>query len=166
MAPQADPVSGTFAVRVGLSDPPEPMRLGATVTGQVQLGAAAGFSIPASALTQADRQPAVWIVDPASGTVSLRNVEVARHDLAAALVTQGLETGDIVVTAGVQGFDVRTRRSACSESTLMSGFNLSAWALRQRSLVIYLMIAVDVRRRSFLFATGSKRGSLPSPSRR
>lgn len=102
VAPQADPVSGTFQVRVGLSDPPEPMRLGATVTGRVQLGAAGGFSIPASALTQADRQPAVWIVDPASGIVSLRNVEVARHDLAAALVTQGLETGDIVVTAGVQ----------------------------------------------------------------
>ncbi|HEY9346810.1 MAG TPA: efflux RND transporter periplasmic adaptor subunit [Inquilinus sp.] len=102
VAPQADPVTGTFQVRVGLSDPPEPMRLGATLTGRVQLGAAGGFSIPASALTRADRQPAVWIVDPASGRVSLRNVELARHDIATALVTQGLENGDVVVTAGVQ----------------------------------------------------------------
>ena len=57
---------------------------------------------PASALTRADGQAAVWIVDPASETVALRNIEVLRHDPARVVVAQGLETGDIVVTAGVQ----------------------------------------------------------------
>ena len=39
VAPQADPVTRTFEVKVGLTDPPEAMRLGATVTGRLDLEA-------------------------------------------------------------------------------------------------------------------------------
>ena len=102
VAPQADPVTRTFRVRVGLDDPPEAMRLGSTVTGTVKLEGAAGISIPASALTRAEGQPAVWIVDPVASTVSLHPIDVERYDLARVIVAQGLETGDVVVTAGVQ----------------------------------------------------------------
>jgi RND family efflux transporter MFP subunit len=102
VAPRADAVTGTFEVKVGLADPPAAMRLGSTVTGRMQVGGAGGIEVPASALTQADGQAAVWVVDPASETVSLRNIEVLRHDPARVLVAQGLETGDVVVTAGVQ----------------------------------------------------------------
>ena len=102
VAPRADPATGTFEVRVGLADPPAAMRLGSTVTGRMQVGAAAGIEIPASALTRAEGQPAVWVVDPASATVALRNVEVARHDPASVVVARGLAPGEIVVTAGVQ----------------------------------------------------------------
>ena len=49
-----------------------------------------------------DRRPAVWVVDPKSLTVSLRNVEVARNDPATVVVSEGLDTGEIVVTAGIQ----------------------------------------------------------------
>ena len=102
VAPQADPVTRTFVVKVGLADPPEAMRLGATVSGHLQLNAEAVIEIPASALTRVDRQPAVWVVDPLSKTVSLRNVDVARFDPAKVAISQGLDTGEIVVTAGVQ----------------------------------------------------------------
>lgn len=102
VAPEADPVTRTFEVKVGLADPPEAMRLGATVTGRLVLDARAVIEIPASALTRADRAPAVWIVDPGSATVALRNVEVVRFDPAKVVVAGGLEVGDIVVTAGVQ----------------------------------------------------------------
>jgi multidrug efflux pump subunit AcrA (membrane-fusion protein) len=61
-----------------------------------------GIEIPASALTRAERQPAVWVVDPATETVDLRNIELARHDPTRVIVAEGLQTGDIVVTAGVQ----------------------------------------------------------------
>ena len=100
--PQADPVTRTFRVRLSLIDHPEAMRLGATVTGRLQLEGGEGISIPASALTSIDRQPAVWVVDPANLTVSLRNVEVQRFDPGSAVISQGLEPGDVVVTAGVQ----------------------------------------------------------------
>jgi membrane fusion protein, multidrug efflux system len=102
VSPQADPVTRTFQVRLSLIDHPEAMRLGATVTGRLQLEGGAGISIPASALTSIDRQPAVWIVDPANLTVALRNVEVQRFDPATAVISQGLAPGDVVVTAGVQ----------------------------------------------------------------
>jgi RND family efflux transporter MFP subunit len=102
VAPRADPVTGTFEVRVGLADPPAAMRLGSTVTGRMEVGLASGIEIPAAALTRADRQPAVWVVDPATETVALRNIEVLRYDPARVIVAQGLTAGDVVVTAGVQ----------------------------------------------------------------
>lgn len=102
VAPQADPVTRTFKVRIGLNNPPTAMRLGSTVTGSVQLGAGPGIEIPASALTATNQRPAVWILDPATNTVSLRNIEVLRYNLDRVAVADGLQSGDIVVTAGVQ----------------------------------------------------------------
>ena len=102
VAPQADPVTRTFRVRVGLDNPPEAMRLGSTVTGTITQEGAAAIAIPASALTRAQGQPAVWIVDPKANTVSLRPINVASYDLAQVIVGQGLEPGNVVVTAGAQ----------------------------------------------------------------
>ncbi len=102
IAPQADSATRTFQVKVGIADPPEAMRLGATVVGRFRLSAPPGVEVPASALTETDGRPAVWVVDPHSKTVSLRNVEVLRYDPATVVISQGLETGALVVTAGVQ----------------------------------------------------------------
>ncbi len=102
VAPQADPVTRTFEVKVGLTDPPAAMRLGATVIGRVQFDTTPTIEIPASALTELAQQPAVWVVDPSSLTVSLRKVDVLRHNPATVALSSGLETGDIVVTAGAQ----------------------------------------------------------------
>jgi membrane fusion protein, multidrug efflux system len=102
VAPQADPVTRTFRVRVGLDNPPEAMRLGSTVTGTITQEGGAQIAIPASALTRQQGQPAVWIVDSKASTVSLHPVDVASYDLAQVVVAQGLEPGDVVVTAGVQ----------------------------------------------------------------
>jgi membrane fusion protein, multidrug efflux system len=102
VAPQADATTRTWQVKVGIIDPPQGMELGATVTGRIKLSAPPGVEIPASALTEANGRPAVWIVDPHSKMVSLREVDVLRHDPATVVISQGLETGDLVVTAGVQ----------------------------------------------------------------
>jgi RND family efflux transporter MFP subunit len=102
ISPQADPVTRTFEVKVGLTDPPAAMRLGATVIGRVQLDTVPTIEIPATALTEFDHRPAVWVVDPSSLTVSMRNVDVLRHNPATLAISNGLETGEIVVTAGAQ----------------------------------------------------------------
>ena len=102
VSPRADPVTGTFRVRSGWtprrppcgSAPPSP-------AGWRSAAARRSRSRP-RALTRAQQQPAVWVVDPATQTVALRPVEVLRFDPARVLVGQGLETGEIVVTAGVQ----------------------------------------------------------------
>lgn len=102
VAPQADPVTRTFEVRVGLTDPPPAMLLGAAVNGLVDMPSTPVVDIPASALARVNQQPAVWIVDPATMTVQPRNVEVLRFDPGTVAVASGLDTGEIVVTAGVQ----------------------------------------------------------------
>jgi RND family efflux transporter MFP subunit len=102
VAPQADAATRLFRVKVGLINPPAAMRLGSTVTGSVELNSAPVIVIPASALTEFNGKPAVWLVDPSSLTVSLRNVDVLRFDPGTVVVSHGLDTGEIVVTAGVQ----------------------------------------------------------------
>ncbi|RVG73126.1 efflux RND transporter periplasmic adaptor subunit [Sinorhizobium meliloti] len=102
VSPQADHATGTFRVRIGLSDPPAAMRLGSAVTGRVELGGDQVIELPATALTEMDGRPAVWLVDPATRTVALRVIEVARYSASTVIVAQGLEDGEIVVTAGVQ----------------------------------------------------------------
>ncbi len=102
VSPRADPVTGTFAVRVRLIDPPPAMRLGSTVSGRMKLDAAAAIEIPSAALVRSNGKTAVWIVDPAAKTVSLREISVGASDALAVQVSSGLAAGDIIVTAGVQ----------------------------------------------------------------
>jgi RND family efflux transporter MFP subunit len=102
VSPQADSATRTFQVKVQITDAPEAMRLGSTVTGRIRLAAPDGVEVPASALSQSNGRPAVWVVDRLSQTVSLRTVDVGRYEAARVLIAQGLDTGDVVVTAGVQ----------------------------------------------------------------
>jgi len=102
VAPQADPTTRTFQVKVGIVDPPDTMRLGSTVTGSIKLSPPPGVEVPASALTEANGRPAVWVVDRQTQTVSLRPVNGLRYDPGKVGIAQGLQTGEIVVTAGVQ----------------------------------------------------------------
>jgi membrane fusion protein, multidrug efflux system len=100
VSPQADPTTGTYVVKVGLENPPDTMRLGATVVGSITLSPAPVVSIPGTALVQLDGKPAVWVVDPATKKVARRSVTVMRYDTSAAILSGGVRNGDIVVTAG------------------------------------------------------------------
>lgn len=102
ISPAADPATRTFQVKVAITDPPAAMRLGTVVTGRIRLAAPPGVEVPASALTRTAAGPAVWVIDPNSQTVALRDVDVARYDPATVVIAKGLKTGDRVVTAGVQ----------------------------------------------------------------
>lgn len=100
--PQADPITRTFKVRVAVNEPPPAMRLGAVVSGRMDMESARGIAVPATALTALDGAPALWIVDPATLTVKLQPVEVLRFDPGTVVISNGLDGGEIVVTAGVQ----------------------------------------------------------------
>jgi RND family efflux transporter MFP subunit len=103
VAPRADPVTGTFRVRIRLINPPAAMRLGTTVSGRINLPAAAtaAIEIPPSAVTRSDRQASVWVVDPKTGIVASRAIEIRASDPTRIEVSYGLVPGDVVVTAGV-----------------------------------------------------------------
>jgi RND family efflux transporter MFP subunit len=102
ISPRADPLTGTFRARARLTKPPAAMRLGSTVTGRLELAAAEVIEIPPSAVVRTDRQAAVWLVDPKTGTVSSRAIEIRSSDPTRVEVASGLDTGDVIVTAGVQ----------------------------------------------------------------
>jgi RND family efflux transporter MFP subunit len=117
VSPQADPVTRTFRVKVGLIDPPAEFRLGSVVTGQAVFDKTSSIiQIPAMALNREEAQPAVWVVDPKTTQVSLRKISVGHYEHDSVIVTGGLNPGDIVVTAGEQtlhpGQDVRLGTSA------------------------------------------------------
>src|SRR3981189_550010 len=101
VAPQADAATGTYVVKVALENPPDAMRLGATIVGQVKVQSEPVIQLPGTALTQSEGKPAVWGVDPPRKTVSLVPVTVGHYDTSSAVVSQGLNDGDLVVTAGV-----------------------------------------------------------------
>jgi RND family efflux transporter MFP subunit len=101
VAPQADPMTRSHQIKVGLIEWPAAMQLGATVTGRTHMRAPGGTELPATALTTAENKPAVWIVDPNNHEVSLRSVELERQDSGSIIVTGGLQAGELVVSAGV-----------------------------------------------------------------
>ena len=107
ISPQAAAQTRTYRARLKPANARQ-LPLGATATlvsSHAASGSAPAASIPASAITQANGQPAVWVVrragaDPA-GTVQLARVAVHGYRNDEALVS-GLPAGELVVTAGVQ----------------------------------------------------------------
>lgn len=98
----ADPVTRTYAVRVATIDPPAEAQLG--MTANVLFNAKADGKLvllPLSALAGTQSQPGVWIVDPKTSRVQLRNVSVGQYREDGVTITSGLEAGEVVVTAGV-----------------------------------------------------------------
>ena len=100
----ADPMSRTFAVKVAVQDAPAGlMQLGMTATVSFERPAAPVARLPATALTDRDGKPAVWVLDPAHGRAELRPVEVAGYGGDGSLIVRaGLADGEQVVTAGVR----------------------------------------------------------------
>jgi RND family efflux transporter MFP subunit len=102
IAPQADPSTRTYQVKVSLDALPSGMFLGSTVVGKVKLQESTLIEVPFSALMMAATQPAVWVIDPQTSAVHKRTIEVARYSQHSAVVASGLLSGDRIVTAGAQ----------------------------------------------------------------
>ena len=102
ISPQADPVTRNYQVKVELADPPAGMFLGATILGRLKLKAESVIEVPSSALTMIEDKPAVWVAGGKDQRVHRREIVIARHAPDSVIVTGGLESGERVVTAGVQ----------------------------------------------------------------
>jgi RND family efflux transporter MFP subunit len=107
ISPEASPQTRTYRARMKPATP-RALPLGATATLVVEYQADKGgvASLPASAITQSNGQPAVWVASrsaagKATGSVSLVPVVVHGYRNDQVLVS-GPPAGDLVVTAGVQ----------------------------------------------------------------
>jgi RND family efflux transporter MFP subunit len=102
VAPTVDVATGTIRVKIGLDSSPPAMTLGALVRGVGRIRARKVITLPPVALSAMSGNPAVWILDPKTKSVSLRNFTVDRYRTGEIIVADGLSPGDIVVTQGSQ----------------------------------------------------------------
>jgi RND family efflux transporter MFP subunit len=103
VAASADPVTRTFAVKVGL-DGKDTLALGATVSVVPKAFDRSGVQViklPTSAFRQDGNSSAVWVLDTVSMTVKLQPVVIATADGNDVVVASGLQPGMQVVSAGV-----------------------------------------------------------------
>lgn len=100
LSPSADPVTRTYPARFSVVEKPEFIGLGMTATLAFSRADRQSLAeVPLGAIFQQGKEPAVWIVDPASGTVALRPVARWRDDTA--LIASGVKDGELIATAGV-----------------------------------------------------------------
>ncbi|PCH70886.1 MAG: hypothetical protein COC12_07810 [Rhodobacteraceae bacterium] len=103
---QADAGTQTYQARISVEVPSGRTAL-AGMVGRVRITAPAlesvrKLNIPITALaTTPEGNPFVWIVDPASNALSERKVETGDLSEDKVDIIDGLEAGDIIVTAGV-----------------------------------------------------------------
>ena len=102
LSPSADPMTRTYPARFSIINPPEFIGLGMTATlGFDRPDAAPMAEVPLAAIFQRGTQPAVWVVDKATGAVELRPVIIARWRDDTAAIASGVKDGELIATAGV-----------------------------------------------------------------
>lgn len=106
IAPEADPVTRTFAVRFTLRDAKPSVRLGMTANLQLLDSTATPIArIPSNALFNQGDGLSVWVVAPDTGRLTLKRVIVERYTDQDAYVHGEIVDGDVIVIAGVQRLD-------------------------------------------------------------
>ncbi len=105
VAPNADPATRTFGVRVAVADADAQVRLGMTANVTLAGDRRKVALLPLAAIYSHDSKAQVWVVDPQSGKVNLRAVQVAAYREDGVTVTQGVSEGELVVAAGVHSLN-------------------------------------------------------------
>ena len=105
IAPQANPTTRSFEVRIALNGASANFTIGATITASQIRSDADQLVLPRSAIVDKDGSDAAWLVDPASQTVNLKTVTTAERDDGTVEITSGLSAGDRVVVAGVHSLE-------------------------------------------------------------
>lgn len=100
ISPTIDVNSGSVKVTLLIADPPPEMTLGSVVSTTAQYRSTEAVVLPARALTSENGAAAVWVVDPATLSVSRRPITMQSFDSESLIVTAGVTPGERVVTAG------------------------------------------------------------------
>ncbi|MBK1795629.1 efflux RND transporter periplasmic adaptor subunit [Devosia sp. WQ 349] len=102
IAPQADPITRAWRIKIGIETEVEAFWLGSTASAALVASSKQQLTIPASAVKFDDDKTGVWIVDEANATVHYREVVLRGAPASGrAIVSVGLQAGERVVVAGV-----------------------------------------------------------------
>ena len=102
IAPAFNTDNETVRVKVALRQTPDAMLLGSLVNGTAPMLTHKVVLLPWGALFEIAGKPAVWVIDPRSTTVSLKPITLSRYTKDRLVVGEGLQSGEMVVSAGVQ----------------------------------------------------------------
>jgi RND family efflux transporter MFP subunit len=110
LAASADTATRTFQARFTIQDADDGVVIGMTATVTVGEPASARVArLPISALYAEGRGPSVFVVDAASGRLTIKPVTVEGYDGREVLITSGVAEGDKVVALGVHKLDTSQR---------------------------------------------------------
>lgn len=103
LAPGTDSVTRTYSARISVREAdPAVLRMGLTASVFApDVEGTSAIRLPLTAIVDQKGQRQVWVVDPKTSLVALRNVVLGSPQDDAVLVTGGLAGGETVVTAGV-----------------------------------------------------------------
>ena len=142
----ADPLTRTFEARYVLDGAAASAPLGATVTVYLNDSEQAGaLAVPLGAIDDEGHGPGVWLLDRKVLLRSVPSGQFVRFDGERAIVRGGIQMGDPIIAVGGhflhEGQQVHIVEAARRESD-MSQFNLSALAVRERSITLFLIVAI------------------------
>ena len=125
LAPMADAMTRTYAARFTITERPALVAMGMTATLTLERGTQEQVAeVPLTAIFQQGTGPAVWVVDKASGTLSLRPVTIARWRDDSALISAGLDLvhadRDDQVAIGEAGQRVKPQGRAVSADSAVA----------------------------------------------
>lgn len=101
ISPALDTSTGTIRVKLSLEDVPG-LSLGSPVVATGRYKPVTTIELPWSAMASKSGNPAVWVVDPKTHAVSLRQVDVGDYATKRFSVKSGVSEGEIVVTDGTK----------------------------------------------------------------
>jgi RND family efflux transporter MFP subunit len=99
LAAAADPATRTYAARIAIKNPDNAMQLGMSATVEIQPQGGQVIRLPMAAVASRDNHALVWKVDNA-GNVHEAPITVGEMEGNMIRIESGLQSGDIVVTAG------------------------------------------------------------------
>jgi RND family efflux transporter MFP subunit len=100
VSPAVDTKGSTVRVKVAIQNPAPAMPLGSAVAGTGKFRPVAQIILPWAALMAMGSKPAIWTVDPANNTASLKVVTIGGYEAGAVIIKEGLEPGERVVIDG------------------------------------------------------------------
>lgn len=102
IAPEADPVTRSWRLKIGIDEPPPQFWLGTTATASLAAASTdAVIRVPETAIKRTGEVSSVWVVDPAGNIAKSRSVELGATADGQVEVRSGLAAGERIAIAGV-----------------------------------------------------------------
>ncbi|CAN7183871.1 efflux RND transporter periplasmic adaptor subunit [Devosia sp. LjRoot16] len=102
IAPEADPVTRSWRLKIGVDDAPAQFWLGTTATASLAVASTdTVIRVPETAIRHNAEATSVWVVDPAANIVNARPVELGAVADGQVDIRSGLAAGERIAIAGV-----------------------------------------------------------------